>query len=618
VLRLLYSGDIGTEKVLNLRVLVYALTAILSLATFFLVRGASWSMEAYEHTTMEVFASVVALIVGGMALVRYTARRETTFYYVGVGFLGAGLLDGFQSLITTDLFSQYSASDYPALMGWSWLAARQFLSLFLLLSWIEWLREERRGAPDRIRETTLLGFSAIFMAATVIALVLVPLPRANFPDLLLSRPVELIPAIFFVMTLIGYLYKGKWRFDTFEHWLVVSLILGFVAQILFMATSPSDFGAQFNVAHVFKQLSYVAALIGLILSMEMDSAARLRAVVNNIADGVITFDAGGKILSVNPAVRRMFGRLESELVTASMDDLLVASDQRDVLTELTTASSRRWRSQSSHVMDIEGVRLSGDRFPLALTLARLNFSTGPVYVAALRDVTEQIEMDRVKSEFIATVSHELRTPLTVILGYLPLLSDSEQMPEAKVVARLANNMKHSGEHLLALVSDLLDISRIESGRLSLQRVPLSIQNVIGSVTGIMDVQATDKELKIVTNIQNGIVHADETRLKQILINLVGNAIKFTEEGEIKIDASIGARGVTFTISDTGIGIPYNQLGSVFDRFRQVDGSHTRKAGGTGLGLAITRSLVELHGGSISVTSSFGNGSKFVFDIPEIT
>jgi len=201
---------------------------------------------------------------------------------------------------------------------------------------------------------------------------------------------------------------------------------------------------------------------------------------------------------------------------------------------------------------------------------------------------------------------------------LPLLSDAEQMPEPKVVARLANNMKHSGEHLLALVSDLLDISRIESGRLSLHRVPLSIQAVVGAVTAIMDEQAKEKELKIETEVQDGIVHADETRLKQILINLVGNAIKFTEEGEIKIQAAVSARGVIFTVTDTGIGIPYNQLETVFDRFRQVDSSQTRKAGGTGLGLAITRSLVELHGGSISATSSFGNGSKFVFDIPELT
>ena len=134
----------------------------------------------------------------------------------------------------------------------------------------------------------------------------------------------------------------------------------------------------------------------------------------------------------------------------------------------------------------------------------------------------------------------------------------------------------------------------------------------------MDEQANEKDLKIVTDVQSGIVHADETRLMQILINLVGNAVKFTEEGEISIGAAFSARGVTFTVTDTGIGIPYKQLDYVFDRFRQVDSSQTRKAGGTGLGLAITRSLVELHGGSISVTSSYGNGTKFVFDIPELS
>ena len=116
---------------------------------------------------------------------------------------------------------------------------------------------------------------------------------------------------------------------------------------------------------------------------------------------------------------------------------------------------------------------------------------------------------------------------------------------------------------------------------------------------------------------DGIVHADETRLKQIFINLIENAIKFTEKGSVTVTTAFSHRGAQFTVTDTGIGVPYEQLGAIFDRFKQVDGSSTRTAGGSGLGLAITKSLVELHGGRISVTSSLGHGTKFNFDIPEL-
>jgi PAS domain S-box-containing protein len=584
---------------------------------YLLSGGLTWQADVPGHTVMEALASLLGVIVGAMAMVRYYARREKMFYYIGIGFLGVGLLDGYQAVITSEFLVTYSPSDLSALTGWSWIVSRQFLALLLLLSWVGWLREERHEAPERISERTLLSFAVIFMVGSVVVLTLVPLPRFYFPELLVSRPEEFIPALFLLMAAIGYIYKGKWHYDVFEHWLIVSLILGVAGQALFMAGSQTLFDLDFNVAHVLKLMSYLGVLVGLVLSMEVDTAARLRAVMDNIGDGIVTFDRGARVLSINPAVRRIFGRLESELVGHEFTELLAASPEREAVGALISSTSRGWRNKDSHVTEIDGVKLSGDNFPMELALTRLDYASGPIFVAALRDISERKEMDRVKSEFIATVSHELRTPLTVILGYLPLLSDPKDMPEAAVVARLAKNMKHSGEHLLSLVTDLLDISRIESGRMTLQRVPLSIQNVVDSVVGIMDEQATEKGLKLRVEAADGIVHGDETRLRQILINLIGNAVKFTDKGEVSISAAVNPRGVTFTITDTGMGVPLDQLDKIFDRFRQVDGSATRKEGGTGLGLAITRSLVELHGGTISATSSFGNGTKFVFDIPEL-
>jgi len=587
----------------------------LPVLAYWMLAGITWQGDVYGHTIMEALASLSALIVGSMAMVRYYARRESMFFYVGLGFLCAGLIDGYQAFITS--MPNYTPENISLLVGWSWIVSRQFLALFLLASWFTWLRDEHRSAPGRISEKTLFSVSIGLMATSILVLTLVPLLRVYFPDLPFSRPEELVPALFMLLAVIGYIYKGNWRFDVFEHWLVIALILGFMGQSLFMASSTGNYDLCFGIAHMLKTLSYIAVLIGLILSMEVDSAARLRAVVDNIGDGIITFDRKGVVQSINPAVRKIFGRLESELVGYEVHGLFVDPRGGQSLEKLVPLNSRAWRNKTNHVVELEGTKFNGDIFPLELALTRLEYASGPLFVAAIRDITERREMDRVKREFISTVSHELRTPLTVILGYLPLLADKEAMPEADVVARLAKNMKHSGEHLLALVSDLLDISRIESGRLNLHRVPLSVKAIVESVVGILDEQAVEKGLKLVVNVEDGIVHGDETRLRQILINLVGNAIKFTDEGEVTIGSTIKPLGVIFTVKDTGIGVPYDQLDTIFNRFRQVDGSQTRKEGGTGLGLAITRSLVELHGGSILATSSMGNGTKFVFDIPDM-
>ena len=600
-----------------LRVVVYGATALLPIFLFLMMGVWDWYGTTVSHMVTEALASLLALIVGTMALVRYYARRESMYFYIAVAFFVVGLLDAYQAIVTTELLNLMSTSDISSIAGWGWIASRQFLGLFLLLSWLSWLREERHGLPERINNKTLVGFGGVFVAITMLVLTLVPLPSVYFPDFILPRPEELVPAVFLLMAVVGYIFKGRWRYDVFEHWFIISLIIGLVVQVLFMSTSSAMFDASFSMAHTLKLVSYMAVLVGLILSMELDNAVQLHAVVDSIAEGIITINKRGIILSINPAARRIFGRLESELIDHSIEDIVSPSNERDELHHMMVGTSRRWRKLTHHVVEVEGIKLNGDSFPLEFALTRLDYASGHMFVAAMRDITVRMEMDRVKSEFIATVSHELRTPLTVILGYLPLLSKEGEMPAPNVVARLANNMKHSGEHLLALVTDLLDISRIEAGRLVLERVPLSTREVVDSVIGIMEAASLEKGLKLVPDVQEGIVHGDDTRLKQVLINLVGNAIKFTDKGEVIISAKKSTRGVNFTVSDTGMGVPYEQLDTIFDRFQQVDGSQTRRKGGTGLGLAITRSLVELHGGTISATSSLGNGTKFVFDIPDI-
>ena len=226
------------------------------------------------------------------------------------------------------------------------------------------------------------------------------------------------------------------------------------------------------------------------------------------------------------------------------------------------------------------------------------------------------EANRQKSAFLNIMSHELRTPLTVILGYLPLLKNKEKMLPAESINQVAEDMDLSGQHLLAMINDLLDISKIEAGQLDLFVEKIQSAPLIEEMVRKFANQAQQKGIELLIANEDFSFQVDVRRLRQILINLIGNALKFTTHGSIQIAAKRDKKIVTFSITDTGMGIPESELPFVFDTFRQVDDSSTRNVGGSGLGLAITKRLVELHGGVIWVDSIVGSGTTFTFTIKQ--
>lgn len=229
----------------------------------------------------------------------------------------------------------------------------------------------------------------------------------------------------------------------------------------------------------------------------------------------------------------------------------------------------------------------------------------------LQEAKERAEgTSRQKSDFLDMMSHELRTPLTVILGNLPLLTDGKDLPELKEVAEIARDMEKSGMHLLSLINDLLDISKIEAGKMTLNIEAVSAASIIEDAVSTISVLAQKKGIAVETDVDDMMIQADPIRLKQILLNLLSNALKFTDKGGIRVSVERDGESVKFKVADTGCGIREDDLHVIFEAFRQVDGSSTRNAQGTGLGLAITKRLVELHGGTISVESRFGEGSVF--------
>jgi len=277
---------------------------------------------------------------------------------------------------------------------------------------------------------------------------------------------------------------------------------------------------------------------------------------------------------------------------------------------------------------------NGDKYWESVQISPIKNNEGKItnYILLSEDITERkkmekdlitakekaVESDRLKSAFLANMSHEIRTPLNSILGFSDLLTDPDLNPGSR--REFADLINLSGNNLLSIINDVLDISKIEAGEIFLNETNLSAQSLIADIQKEYSFKASSKgiEFRFAPGIpDNDIIFiSDEMRIKQVLINFVGNALKFTDKGYIEIGVKLNNNNIQFHVKDTGIGIAKEFHDKVFDRFRQVEAAHTRKYGGNGLGLAITKNLAELLGGKIWLESKPEKGSTFFFSIPQ--
>jgi signal transduction histidine kinase len=236
----------------------------------------------------------------------------------------------------------------------------------------------------------------------------------------------------------------------------------------------------------------------------------------------------------------------------------------------------------------------------------------------IADKSEQLVLaSQHKSQFLANMSHELRTPLNAILGYAELLVDGIYGQLSDRPRGVLERIQKSGQHLLALINDVLDLAKIEAGQLTLTLENYSLPEVVQSVVIATEPLATAKGLKFAAALQDNMpmAHGDARRVSQVLLNLVGNTIKFTDDGEVELRAAAEKGQFVLSVRDTGPGIGEADQERIFGEFQQIDNSNTRKKGGTGLGLAISKRMVELQGGTISVQSTLGQGSTFRVVLP---
>jgi PAS domain S-box-containing protein len=365
------------------------------------------------------------------------------------------------------------------------------------------------------------------------------------------------------------------------------------------------------------------------------SEAQLAAVLGIAEDAVIIADRDQRIRFFNRGAEKIFGYPASEVLGQPLE-LLLPPEARSVHRQHVErfGMSGQVARHMGERGEIAGRRKDGSVFPAEASICRLQTPAGELYTAILRDVTErrrQAELMReakeaaeaatqAKSLFLANMSHEIRTPLNAVIGMTSLLLDTPVTEEQR---DFAQTIRSSGEALLSIINDILDYSKIELGKLELERHAFDLRRCVEESLDLLSPKAAEKNLNLAYIVEDSApdsVLSDATRLRQILVNLVSNAVKFTQQGEVlvTVDATPAGDGrrklLHFAVKDTGIGIPGDRLAALFQSFSQVDASTTRKYGGTGLGLAISKRLAEMMGGSMWVESQLGQGSTFHFTV----
>ncbi len=403
--------------------------------------------------------------------------------------------------------------------------------------------------------------------------------------------------------------------------------------------SFADLKAHDVTRYSLEKLNLITDFLSLSLERRRDtealreSEARSRSIVNTAADGIVTIREDGVVTSVNPAFEELFGYFAEEVVGHNISLIMPEPFRAQHDSFLQRYLETGVRHMLGATTEVYGLRRDGTQIPVEITVSELMLGYSRMFTAILRDISARKEVEKAlekakneavsatkaKSQFLANMSHEIRTPMNGILGMSGLLIDTELDREQR---EYVEAIQSSGEMLLSIINDILDFSKVEAGKMELESIPFCPRDVLEEVADMLAVRVQDKGLELVLQVDPNLpakVEGDPVRLRQVLMNLVNNAAKFTDRGHVLLKIAVLERdfdrvSLSFEVIDTGIGIAPDRMDRLFKPFSQVDASTTRMFGGTGLGLAISAYLVELMGGVLQVDSEIGKGSNFHFQL----
>jgi PAS domain S-box-containing protein len=376
---------------------------------------------------------------------------------------------------------------------------------------------------------------------------------------------------------------------------------------------------------------------------------RFRRLLDAAPDAILEVDGEGRIVLINQTAERMFGYDRDELLGLNVETLVPATMRKQhIMHRVSYAEHPQVRPMGTG-LELHAQKKDGSLLPVEISLSPNPGEEGGRVIALVRDITarkqvedrlraiqeqytaelaaknQQLEArnldveraNRLKSEFLASMSHELRTPLHTIIGFSELLTEELEGPLNDKQKRFLGHILQDSRHLLELINEILDLSKIEAGRLELQKEQVDFAGCLEEVIAGIEQQALAKNIRVeVRNQFRGSLYADRVRVKEILYNLLSNGLKFTPDGgQVWVETLVRGQQLHVTVGDTGIGVHPEEHQTIFEKFYQVGSTTNGTREGTGLGLPITRKLVELHGGHIWLESRPGEGSRFSFTLP---
>ncbi len=658
---------------------LFLLAGMLALAglAYPLLLQSTWRADADTHALLEVVGGLVGLLAGLGFITRFYSLGHRFHLLVGLGFFLSGGTDLAQGLVAfagAHLGAGWASGVPERFIPAIDVTGRVLMAGLLLAAPFgsRWLRPPSN--PRRETFWVAVGVALLSAAATAAAL------RLDAPLLIvrgaaLARPADVLAAALLAVALVVFLRDYRRNQDRMTWWLMLSIGINAVGEQM-MAFSADVHDAFFMVAHLYKILGYAAPLLGFsffqlgtILQQRRTEAAlreserRLRQIIDLVPHMIFAKDSQGRFILANQAVAEAYGTTPGELLGTTDADHHPRGEELERFRQDDSEVIRTGRLKfvpEESLIDVRGRRRilqttkipftlwpSGERAVLGVAIDITELKQVEAELRAAHDELERRVAERTaqlaqanqelaranqalaqakeaaeaasraKTAFLANMSHEIRTPMNAILGMTELVLDSRLSAQQREYLAI---VRQSGEALLAILNEILDFSKIEAGKLVLQEVPFDLADTLGDTMKSLAVRAHAKGLELACAVAAevpAVVVGDPIRLRQIVLNLVGNAIKFTSQGEVVVEVwreSEDEQAVLlhFAVRDTGIGIPVEKQAVIFDPFEQADTSTTRRHGGTGLGLAICRRLAELMQGRIWVESQPGRGSTFHF------
>jgi PAS domain S-box-containing protein len=594
---------------------------------------------------MEVVATLLALNVGAMALVRFYSKKNNTLLIVGVGFIGTGLLDGYHALATSSWLQEYIPTELESLNYWSSTGSRLFLAVLLSLGWMMWRREQRMGKVELVDERTVYSITALIAVLSFLVLAFAPLPNTYFSELSIHMPAQFFPAAFFLVALIGYVQKGDWRHDPFEHWLVIAIIVSFFAQSVFMPFSGRLFDAQYDVAHTLRIISYSCVLIGLCVSMyttfrqivdheleerkQIESELRLHATAFESSEAIAITDSNARIVRVNQAFTKLTGYTQDELEGKTRSILKSGRHDDKFYQRLwfILQATGHWEGE------VWNRRKDGIIYPEWLAITAIKNEQGEItnYVAIDVDITrlkhtekklKKREQELMRSneeleQFAYIASHDLQEPLRKVRAFGDrLVTRYSDVLDERGLDYLSR-MQDAATRMGTLINDLLSFSRVSRGQAF---EPTDLKEIVRGVLSDLEVRIAEKQARIELG-ELCTIDADSMQMRQLFQNLIGNALKFHKSDtplEVKVNAkpieeegtaNSPTRMCCVRVEDNGIGFDPEYAEQIFQVFQRLHGRDEYP--GTGIGLAICRKIAERHGGSLRAESRPGSGATFI-------